>query len=267
MKRYWFGIALGAIAVFMVGLLILNAGRHGAHLVEQTLESADPISIPLAFVPFRLGGREVGTIREIQFVRSSPEVVRGVQLDVKIKDPAALDQLQDCALATSEVANFSRRSTFTCLSPETVTSGDFVAFGKVTIEEAGIVQTLLVPVEQVQEWQGDDHKRKAHAVAAQEVEEALAQIRANSSGVTINIWDALKEAGLRFRADSHGAVLQIADEQSGTNFLLRADSSGVIIDATDGTDSSSLQLKADSSGLLLNVREGAKSSSRSISSH
>jgi hypothetical protein len=265
MQRYWFGIAIGAVAVFMVGLLVLNAGRHGARMVERTLDSADPISIPLAFVPFRLGGREVGTIREVQFVRSSPEVVRGVELEVKIEDPTALDQLRDCALATSDVANFNRRTTFKCLSPETATSGDFIAFGKVSVEGAGIVQTLLVPVDEVLEWQGDDHKRKAHALAQHEVEEALAQIRADSKGVTINVWDALKEAGLRFRADSHGAVLQIADEQSGAKFLLRADSSGVIIDAKDGSDTSTLQLKADSSGLLLNVKEGSKSSSRSIS--
>jgi hypothetical protein len=264
MQRYWFGIALGAVAVFVMGLLVLNAGRQGARIVEQTLESADPISIPLAFVPFRLGGREVGTIREVQFVRSSPEVVRGVELDVKVKDPAALDQLRDCALATTDVANFNRRTTFKCLSPETATSGDFVAFGKVTFEEAGIVQTLLVPVDDLLEWQSDDHKWQTHALAEQEVEQALAQIRANSSGLTINIWDALKEAGLRFKADSHGAVLQIADEESGATFLLRADSSGVIIDAKDGSDSSKLQLRADSSGLLLNVKEGSKSSSKSI---
>ncbi len=267
MQRYWFGIALGAIAVFVVGLLVLNAGRHGARIVEQTLESADPISIPLAFVPFRLGGREVGTIREVQFVRSSPEVVRGVELRVKIKDPAALDQLRDCALAASDVANFNRQTTFTCLSQKKATSGEFVAFGKVKVEEAGIVQTLLVPVDEMMEWQGDDHHRQDHALAEREVEEALAQIRANSSGVTINIWNALKEAGLRFRADSAGVVLQIADEQSGAKFLLRADSSGVIIDAKDGSDSSTLQLKADSSGLLLNVHEKAKSSSHSVSSH
>lgn len=267
MQRYWFGIALGAIAVFVVGLLVLNAGRHGARLVEQTLESADPISIPLAFVPFRLGGREVGTIREVQFVRSSPEVVRGVELHVNVKDPAALDQLRDCAIATSDVANFNRRTTFTCLSQETVTSGEFVAFGKVKVEEAGIVRTLLVPVNEVMEWQGDDYKWQAHALAEREVEEAFAQIRANSSGVTINVWDALEKAGLRFRADSQGVVLQIADEQSGAKFLLRADSSGVIIDAKDGSDSSTLQLKADSSGLLLNVRQEAGSSSHSVSSH
>jgi hypothetical protein len=267
MKRYWFGIALGAVAVFMVGLLVLNAGRHGARMVERTLESADPISIPLAFVPFRLGGREVGTIREVQFVRSSPEVVRGVELDVKVKDPTALDELRDCALATSDVANFTSRTTFKCLSPDVATSGDFVAFGKVSVEDAGIVQTLLVPVDEVTEWQIDHHKKEAHALAKHEVQEALAQIRANSSGVTINIWDALKEAGLRFRADSHGAVLQIADEESGATFLLRADSSGVIIDAKDGSDSSTLQLKADSSGLLLNVKEGSKSSSKHSSKH
>lgn len=266
MKRYWFGIALGAVAVFLVGLVILNAGRHGARMVERTLESADPLSFPLAFVPFRLGGREVGTIREVQFVRSSPEVVRGVELAVKVEDPVALEKLRDCALTTSNVANFNSRTTFKCLSPETATSGDFIAFGKVKVEDAGIVQTLLVPVDEVAEWQIDHHK-KTHALARQEVQEALAQIRANSSGVTINIWDALKEAGLRFRADSHGAVLQIADEEGGATFLLRADSSGVFIDAKDDSDSSTLQLKADSSGLLLNVTEGSSSSTTHGSKH
>jgi len=268
MRRYWIGIALGVLAVFVSGLVIMRAGREGARMVERTLESADPISIPLAFVPFRLGGREVGTIREVQFLRSSPEVVRGVDLEVQVEDAAVVDKLRDCTLATSGVGNFTRKTTFECLDRETAESGKFVSFGTVTVEKSGIVRALFIPAEEVAEWRHDDHAKNVQHFqpeAMEQLAQAIAQIKADSGGLAINVWDALKQAGLQFRADSDGAVLHIADEISGAKFFMRADSSGVIIDAKGGSDSSKLQLKADSSGLRLNIQEGSKTTTRSVS--
>lgn len=271
MRRYWIGIAFGVLAVFVSGLVIMRAGREGARLVERTLESADPISIPLAFVPFRLGGREVGTIREVQFLRSSPEVVRGVDLDVRVEDRAVVDKLRDCTLATSGIGNFSPKTSFECLDQTVAQSGEFVSFGTVTVEETGIVRALFIPAAEVAEWQRDDHVQHAKHLeriqpqAMERLAQAIAQIKADSGGLTINVWDALKQAGLQFKADSDGAVLHIADEASGAKFFMRADSSGVVIDAKGGADSSKLQLKADSSGLLLNIHEGSKSTTRSAS--
>ncbi|HSM17602.1 MAG TPA: hypothetical protein VK845_11485 [Gemmatimonadales bacterium] len=268
MRRYWIGIAFGVLAVFVSGLVLMRAGREGARLVERTLESADPISIPLAFVPFRLGGREVGTIREVQFLRSSPEVVRGVDLDVRVEDRAVVDKLRDCTLATSGIGNFNRKTSFECLDQTVAQSGEFVSFGTVTVEETGIVRALFIPAKEVARWQHDDSAQHAQHIQPQTMErlaQAIAQIKADSGGLTINVWDALKQAGLQFKADSDGAVLHIADEASGAKLFMRADSSGVVIDAKGGADSSKLQLKADSSGLLLNIHEGSKSTTRSVS--
>ena len=249
MRRYWIGIAFGVLAVFVSGLVIMRAGREGARLVERTLESADPISIPLAFVPFRLGGREVGTIREVQFLRSSPEVVRGVDLDVRVEDRAVVDKLRDCTLATSGIGNFSPKTSFECLDQTVAQSGEFVSFGTVTVEETGIVRALFIPAAEVAEWQRDDHVQHA---------KHLERIQPQAM-------ERLAQAIAQIKADSDGAVLHIADEASGAKFFMRADSSGVVIDAKGGADSSKLQLKADSSGLLLNIHEGSKSTTRSVS--
>lgn len=267
MRRYWIGIALGVLAVFVSGLVIMRAGREGARLVERTLESADPISIPLAFVPFRLDGREVGSIREIQFQRSSPDVVRGVDLDVTIKDAQIVDRLRTCTLTASHIDNFDRNTTFECVDQKAAETGKYVAFGSVKIEKTDIARVLLVPTEELAKWQHDDHAQSTHADAQHRLAKAIARLEADSGGVVIDVWDALKQAGIQFKADSTGALLHIADQTSGAKLFLRADSTGVIIDAHDPSDSSKLQLRADSSGLRINVQEGATTKTRSITNH
>ena len=62
MQRYWLRIALGALAVFVLGMTAISIYRNGRAKVEELANSADPITIPLAILPFQVDGDRMGRI-------------------------------------------------------------------------------------------------------------------------------------------------------------------------------------------------------------
>ncbi len=256
MKRYWLGIAFGALGVFAAGLLVYGVGHRGVHMVEHTLASADPISIPLALVPFRLSGDEIGRIRRVAVFRSAPRTVRGVRLavDLNQEKTEVLDRVRACRVIAEGLESSGHPSLFRCFDEASDASEAYVPFGEVHFAPAGLIQPLLVSARDMEALARELDQADPEASGDPDAQDVVAEIKANSSGVAISVWDALREAGLRLKADSSGAVLQIADQPGGSRILLRADSHGLVVSAAEG-DSSAVQLKADSSGFMLNVRE------------
>ncbi len=54
MRNYWMRIALGALAIFIVGMIGREPGHRGIGSVQGVVEGSGPLSIPLAFIPFKL---------------------------------------------------------------------------------------------------------------------------------------------------------------------------------------------------------------------
>ena len=90
MTRYWARIILGALAIFLVGTSIYYAAQSGKRRVRAIAESADPITIPLAFIPFKVDGKDLGTLSRLQILRSSPKQVEAVNFRVKLADSIAV---------------------------------------------------------------------------------------------------------------------------------------------------------------------------------
>jgi methyl-accepting chemotaxis protein len=102
MNRYWIRIVLGALGIFLVGTAVFYAARSGRQRVAQVVASSEPITIPLAFIPFKVDGRELGTLSRLQIMRSSPKQVEALNFRVKLADSVADERLGGCILVAGD---------------------------------------------------------------------------------------------------------------------------------------------------------------------
>ena len=75
MRNYWLRIALGALAIFTVGMIGVTLARQGVGRVRHVVEGSGPISVPLAFIPFHLNGQKLGTVSRVVLLREAPKQI------------------------------------------------------------------------------------------------------------------------------------------------------------------------------------------------
>lgn len=153
MRNYWIRIALGACGVFVLGMVVIAIGRHLKASVKTVADSSDPISIPLAFVPFVLDGDKLGTFDRAVLIRKSPKKVVALNLGVKLGDSTSANRLHDCVL----LAKFSPApggggteftdADFTCLRPDSALALGARPFGHVAFEPGDRTLALYVPAD------------------------------------------------------------------------------------------------------------------------
>ncbi len=130
MRGYWLRIIAGALAIFLVGFAIISAVRSGKQRVRTVTQTADPISIPLAFIPFNLDSSRVGTIRRLTILRSEPKSITGFRIRVELSDPDALRLLAaGCVMSVDNPTQLNSRTSFSCLPLDTA----MVEFGRVEL--------------------------------------------------------------------------------------------------------------------------------------
>ncbi len=61
-----------------------------------------PITIPLAFIPFKVDGKDLGTLSRLQILRSSPKQVEAVNFRVKLADSIGDERLSQCILVAGD---------------------------------------------------------------------------------------------------------------------------------------------------------------------
>lgn len=161
MRNYWFKILLGALAIFAIGMVGVTMVRHGIAKVSTVVNSSDPISIPLAFVPFMLSGERLGKLQHLVLYRDSPRQVRGVELAVDLADSLVAAGLANCRLAAHletdpEKPGFNidaskhGDNTFSCLPGDSVPS-HFVPFGEAVFQPGEVRVPLFIEQEVVSE--------------------------------------------------------------------------------------------------------------------
>lgn len=151
MRNYWIRIAAGALGIFAVGMLLITAVRSVKSTVHSTINSSDPIPIPLiGLVPFRLGDAQLGSLSRLEFLRSDPQHLSGVRVLVKLADSVSPDRLRDCQIALDDVENINEHTTFRCRGPEDSTTG-LEPFGVIIVKGTGDSFPLLLPWKTVAE--------------------------------------------------------------------------------------------------------------------
>ena len=275
--NYWTKIGLGALAIFAIGMVFVGAGRRGSEWVEQVAHSASTINIPIVFVPFKLDGVDIGSIRRLDVMRDAPEHVTGATISVKLRKLAELPA-ESCALAIDDLDRIGDGATFYCADADAQAAEGLVKFGMVKFEPSGATRTLLLPQEVIEELAseiGQDSdvdtrvatrieratnlRNRAGEMSAAQIELAAAQeqiaMHATAQGVSLKIVSALEQAGVLLQADSNGAALSIYNHPEGDGLLMKADSHGFVLSVKEG-GKSRVQMRADSNGFELVVTEG-----------
>lgn len=145
MRSYWLKIGLGALGVFVVGMLLITVIRRVTASAHHIAESSDPVSLPVAFVPFSVDSERLGTIKRVKVLRSAPDKVSGFELVVAPKSSAVPARLGECLLVLNTTDGFDPRTGFRCASPEDTAGGDLAAFGALRLLGDDTTYPILVP--------------------------------------------------------------------------------------------------------------------------
>ncbi len=202
--------------------------RRGLGTVKGVVHGSGPISIPLAFIPFKLNGDKLGTLQRVTLERETPNRVTGVELEVKLGDSLLARGLEGCRLAanlesdkpgrpgvTIHGGSFSEGS-FWCAKNDSTSEG-LVEYGHAIFHPGEVKVPLLLTeglVDELQDLDFDEDSTDAIAQAAAEaaidstvqavVDSTVAaeQARARIGPVVkAQMMDSLRAEGLR-RADS-----------------------------------------------------------------
>ena len=184
MRWYWVKIVLGALAVFVVGYAGVSAVRGSVNKVRQLSETSDPISIPLAFIPFRLEGDRAGTFSGVRIMRDTPKSFTAFHIRVKLGDSVDVEYLKQCRLHLEQTGtDFNPDDEFVCIGPDGSDSG-LVQFGDVTFTRDDLEFTvpLLLAEATVEDLR---NVPDADAVAARAVAEAEAAAAAAEASAEV----------------------------------------------------------------------------------
>jgi hypothetical protein len=223
MRSYWIRIALGALGIFAVGMVLITIARRAITKVKTVAESSDPITIPLAFVPFRLDGNRLGTFDRAVLIRKSPKEVTALDLRVTLADSGSAARLQDCALLArlrtrqKGGVEFSDAD-FACLSPDSAEARGAERFGDVAFAPGHFTVPLFVPADVAR------HFRRSAADLQAEAASDSASAIADSIGEAANrMADSIGEAASR-AADSIATLHERRADSIRDAALHRADS-------------------------------------------
>jgi hypothetical protein len=248
MQRYWVRIALGAVAVFAVGMTLIVLVRHGIRGAEDLARSSRPIGIPLALLPFRLDGDQLGSVRRLELLRSAPKKVTGFRLVVRLQDSSAIDEVRSCTITVREPVAFGGRQGFTCASSADSAADHLERIGEIVIEPGGVVRAILAPAAQAAEWRANLYD----TVAAQaELAGLKAQRLADSSAAAVTI-----------RADSTHAIIDIRGDSAKPLVQIQADSHGASVRVHNKAGKEVFRMQAESDGASLSVSSDSASAAR-----
>ncbi|MGH7518500.1 MAG: hypothetical protein ACREOC_13685 [Gemmatimonadales bacterium] len=229
MQRYWLRIALGALVVFALGMTAISIYRSGAKKVETLANSADPITIPLAILPFQVDGDRLGKIQEVQIRRDAPKRVSGIGLVVKMSDSAATeDLLSACLITVNDHPSDHRAPSFHCATPADSLADSLTAFGEVRFEPGGVVRGFFLPARVVGDWREgrselisfEAERRVAHSRSRAVIRvdndsgDTVFELHADSAGARLRVRDDSGRDVLRMDADSTGARLMVRDDSA-----------------------------------------------------
>jgi Arc/MetJ-type ribon-helix-helix transcriptional regulator len=175
MRNYWLKILLGACGIFVVGMLGVTVARMGMRKANMVVSGNGPISIPLAFVPFSLGGSKLGTVDRVTLMRDTPKHITAVALELQLNDSMLAQGLAGCRLAAN--LNQEKRhggfqvhagqwgeGTFVCL-PHDSADTDFVEYGHALLKPGDVTIPLFIPADMANDLAKGDFNSDSEAVA------------------------------------------------------------------------------------------------------
>jgi hypothetical protein len=218
---------LGAFGVFAVGMLLIVLGRHVIATLRAVAHSSEPITIPLAFVPFRLDGDRLGTFDRAVLIRKSPKEVSALNLSVKLSDSTGRARLAGCGL----LARFNRApagdstvvsdADFACVRPDSAVPPGAQPFGRVAFTPGDLSLPLFVPAEVARHFHHGmidiqvDASGDSAAAAAERMADSITEAASNAADSMAALHeqraDSLRDMALRNADSIREAALRQAD--------------------------------------------------------
>lgn len=116
MRRYWFKIAGGALAIFVVVMLVIRGVEGIRGRVQDVMNGSGDVTIPLmGIMPLSIGGVRYGRLNKIQIHRDAPKHVSGVTLVARLDDSVDSDRFDACDFTVGHATHIDEHTTFTCL--------------------------------------------------------------------------------------------------------------------------------------------------------
>ena len=231
MKGYWFRIGVGAFAIFAVGMVVMGFGRRGVSRVREAIANQS-ISLGADGAPFRLMGRQLGTLSRVELTPVARDGIPHIELTVHLDSDVSASELADCALVASEEGPGRNVDGLRCLDSSELESGKFVEVGEVNLEPSGETLLLFVPESTMEH---DNWLRWFQGTRAPHV-------------------TASHHPSVQLQTDSSAAFLMIRDEHGKPVFQLNADSNGAFIQVRDSNGQEVVRFQADSKGVKGNIR-------------
>jgi hypothetical protein len=205
MRNYWLKILLGALAVFMVGMIGVTLARRGIAGVERVVASDQPLTIPLGLVPFELQGERLGKLDHVTLMRKSPQEVTAVELEINLADSLVARGLSGCRLVANmetrgdsgiDIRVGPRASTvFYCAGADDSTTADLLEYGHATLQPGDIEIPLLLPRDMVKELQHLDFGKGGPAATAEQADSIEEANQERADSIETAVQQALQRSG------------------------------------------------------------------------
>lgn len=213
MNRYWIRIVGTSLGIFVIGMVLVSAGRRGVSKVRQFAEN-QIVTLPAEAAPFRVDGRRLGTIHQVRFAPAGASGIPRVNLTVAVDSAADVSALMDCVLIAQNAEQLRSESGLRCASSGEESSSNLVEMGAVTFKPGGEVLQIFAP----------SHDPVSHASLSSR---ASVNLQADSVGAFMTIRDKNGRAVFQLNADSSGAFLLVRDSNGKDVLRFHADSLGV----------------------------------------
>ena len=145
MTGYWLKIGVGALVVFVLGLVVWRIAEQGRDEVASYFNTDRPITLPLlGIVPFSVDGNEAGRIQRITFMRDAPKQISGVIVRVKEGDSIPAVAFENCAFTVDDPLHVNEHTQFRCLAEDSALAF-LQPFGEVHfVGKHGTVSRIIV---------------------------------------------------------------------------------------------------------------------------
>ncbi|MBA2627843.1 MAG: hypothetical protein H0U85_07505, partial [Gemmatimonadales bacterium] len=153
MRKYWLKVALGAFAIFAVGMIVKSLIDKGRSSVHDMVDGSGPISIPLlGIMPFNLDGTRLGSIHRVTVFRSDPKTPSRLDVVVQLPDSIASARLASCILTADDLQKFNSRTSFRCATASDTANKSLVPFGAILVRGRPDSFPLLLTPETVRDF-------------------------------------------------------------------------------------------------------------------
>jgi len=220
MRNLWTKIGLGALGVFLVGMMLVTLGRQAKAAASDAITTAlhssafSSVASAASDIPFRLNGERLGTVRHASIRRDARGALPVVDLAVELADADAARQLRGCVLVPEQQRDFDFDRGFACVEGP---ASDLVDVGRARFSPGDLDCPIMVQPRVATDLRhgdafvADADLGGAVRINAQGEGGELFRLLADRRGADIKVNDRLGRALLRLFADSTGATLRVRD--------------------------------------------------------